>query len=1018
MYKRQSMIKNRFYLEIMALMVILLLFTYYAIYLQTNNTSPKIQQGVLDLTDWDFDKDGIVKLNGQWRFIPGITDQTQQTTQFATVPGKMPLKEKQGAGTYYIKVLLPPNKKHFLGVNVEGVRFSHTFKVNGEVIHQEGQPAETREQYELKNIPYVAFFNVEGREMEIRVQVANFHYYLTGIHLPMYIGNADDINYRQKSLFSLELFVGAMCSVLMILFLTIYSSLIRERSLLIFAIYFVFTSIFILTTSQKPLLQLFPEFPFILYVKIRDFTMYATFFLLTEYVLTLFQQKSKYQFVLRWVGIIYLAYAVVALVGPYEIIGGRGDSILLPMFTVVYSMLVFYTFRRYQRGDASIVSRRELEFFILFLLSIVSIAIASLLYYMNILDSLALAGASYALSIFFILSMFYGKFRDTYLSMVNYAQKLKREDELKDEFLFRTAHELKTPLHGIINLAQLSLDTMHTHDYSTIEKNNRLIKTTALRMSRLVNDLVDFSLIKENKFRIDMKATDVRYCITAVIEVLDYVAREKNIQMTIEVDQHARYVFADEARLIQIIYNLVYNALQHTTEGSIQITTSRAQNEIFIHVKDTGVGIAKENFQRIFEPYERGENRSYDDGLGLGLAISKQLMQQMDGDVFLHWSEVGKGAHFVLTLHPASAHELQHTQETHYIPLNEPMNTEQTLTTKGTILIVDDEPLNREVLKEILKYQDHEIIEAENGEQVFTWIESGKEPDLILLDVMLGDTTGYEVCRKIRENYSLIDIPVLFITVNHSIRDISQAFTVGGNDFLTKPFEAEEVRARVNTLLKMKQLSRQAAENEMAFLQSQIKPHFLFNTLSAIMTFSYEDADKSYSLLESLSTYLRIVFQTSRQTEWIPMTTEYQITKAFVAIQQERYGDRLQVVFDVDDDVLHCFTPPLLLQPLVENAIAHGVLKRMSGGSVHVKIEKNQGGIQVTVQDDGVGMTQDKIAMIFAEQAIGSGVGLANVQKRILRMTKQPLMIDSVENQGTTMSYWIPKMFSQDVKSE
>lgn len=1002
-------VKNKFYWQLLFTICILIVVGISSIYIQNISEDPQVEDGSLDLSNWEFERDGIVELRGQWGFTEGIIEETMNPPfqQLADVPGDMPIAKNKGAGTYHLKVILPSDATQSLAVDVEGVRMSNTILVDGQQIHSEGRPTNKREQYQPRNIPYTAHFMNSGKEFTISFQVANFDYYKTGIHLPIYLGTSDQISKRQTIQIAFEASVAFLVIILAFIFFSVYFSLNKEKVGLILGLYFLIMAIFLATTNQKIILQIFPQSPFLLFVKIRDFMMYISVPLLIYYVTNLFLPSKRKANLFKLLASIYLIYCVVIIIIPYRFIGGAGDSILLPMLYVIYFILPLNVFIKYYRGDTSVLSKRELEYFILFLISEVGTIYSSALYYANVIDHLWLSMISNVLAVIYIVLMFFEKFRKTYFSMEHYAAKLERENRLKDEFLFRTSHELKTPLHGIINLAQLTLDNVQKNDMTVIEKNNLLIKATARRMATIVNDLVDFALIQENKFRIELGETDLLYCVQSVVEVLDFQAREKDIKIHVKISDGARYALVDEARFIQVIYNLVQNSLHHTKNGTITISIRLLQKQIRLTVADTGTGIPASEHATIFEAYEQGSHRLNSGGLGLGLAISKQLVLQMGGKLSLDWSEVGKGSSFSIYVEKAQTHPIESNHEV----LNQITETSigtQPVGTNVTILIVDDEPLNRKILREILKYQNGAILEAENGEQVFQILASNRLPDIILLDVMLEDMTGYEICRKIRENYSLIEIPILFITVNHSIRNISQAFVVGGNDFLTKPFEAEEVRARVNTLLQIKRLSKQATENELAFLQTQIKPHFLFNTLSAIMAFTYEDAEKTRVLLESLSIYLRTVFQTSKQTEWIPLRTEIELTEAFVEIQKARYGERLHVSFDVNRELLDYLTPPLLLQPLVENAIAHGVLKRANGGSVFITIDKKQNGIQVTVKDTGIGISSEKIATIFSEKSAGSGIGLANVQKRIHRLTKQPLIINSIENEGTMISYWIP----------
>lgn len=206
-----------------------------------------------------------------------------------------------------------------------------------------------------------------------------------------------------------------------------------------------------------------------------------------------------------------------------------------------------------------------------------------------------------------------------------------------------------------------------------------------------------------------------------------------------------------------------------------------------------------------------------------------------------------------------------------------------------------------------------------------------------------------------------------------------------------------------------KRLEKEVAETQMAFLQSQIKPHFLYNALSAISAFCYTDGEKAGALIGSLSKYLRIVFHTSPGQELVSLRQEVELVQAYVDIETARYGDRFQVIFDIDRECLDYLTMPLLMQPLVENSIRHGVSKRREGGIVLLAVEEEEQMIHISVRDNGGGIPQEKIDELLRQKSGKIGVGLPNINQRLLHSTKAGLRIESVVGGGTLAEYRIPK---------
>jgi signal transduction histidine kinase len=192
------------------------------------------------------------------------------------------------------------------------------------------------------------------------------------------------------------------------------------------------------------------------------------------------------------------------------------------------------------------------------------------------------------------------------------------------------------------------------------------------------------------------------------------------------------------------------------------------------------------------------------------------------------------------------------------------------------------------------------------------------------------------------------------------------------------------------------------------YLQSQIKPHFLYNALSAIMAFCYTDSEKAGELLNSLSKYLRIVFNTDNRGELVTLQREIELVQSYVDIEQARYGERLQTIFEMDETCLQHKIMPLIIQPLVENAIRHGIMKKAQGGTVRLSVQSKGESMEVTVTDDGVGMSEQKIKEILSRKETVFGVGLANINQRLWHFAEKKLTIESKEEHGTTISFSFP----------
>ncbi|MBK8966095.1 MAG: response regulator [Lewinellaceae bacterium] len=394
-------------------------------------------------------------------------------------------------------------------------------------------------------------------------------------------------------------------------------------------------------------------------------------------------------------------------------------------------------------------------------------------------------------------------------------EQLRNADKLKDQFLANTSHELRTPLNGIIGLSESLLDGIGSFSAEKQREELSLIISSGRRLSSLVNDLLDFSRLKDNDLQLRQTNVDLYALTDVVLQICQPLVQDKDLRLHNQVPAELA-VLADEDRLQQILLNLVGNAIKFTDQGAVTVSAVMqadvAENQVVeIEVRDTGIGIARENQEQIFEAFNQADGsveRQFG-GTGLGLAISKNLIELQGGRIWLR-SEPGQGAAFFFTLpagkkndapKPAAPAEPAHVAPV--IPMPEPRPFEPKHDRHGSIriLIVDDEPINHHVLRNHLEQEPYHITNAWNGEEALRYLETEPSFDLVLLDVMMPRMSGYEVCRRIREKYLPSELPIIMITAKNQVKDLVQGLALGANDYLAKPFSKEEFLARVRTQL-------------------------------------------------------------------------------------------------------------------------------------------------------------------------------------------------------------------------
>jgi two-component system sensor histidine kinase ChiS len=407
---------------------------------------------------------------------------------------------------------------------------------------------------------------------------------------------------------------------------------------------------------------------------------------------------------------------------------------------------------------------------------------------------------------------------------------LQRLDQLKDEFLANTSHELRTPLNGIIGIAESLIDGATGELSQQTNFNLTMIVSSGRRLSSLVNDLLDFSKLRHQNLDLQLKAVDLHAITDLVITLSQPLVGKKNLQLINSVSADLPLVQADENRLQQILHNLVGNAIKFTPAGQVEVLAEAVDLEgeqkfLKVIVSDTGIGISEDKFERIFESFEQAEgttSREYG-GTGLGLAITKQLVELHGGRISVS-SRVHEGSIFSFTL-PISTgikSEIISKPSMRLEPenkVNQPLKPEIELTksinidnknSNISVLIVDDEPINLQVLVNILSLHHYAITQASHGEEALALIQAGYKPDIILLDVMMPKMTGYQVTQKIRERFPTTEVPIILLTAKTQVEDIVIGLNVGANDYLTKPFSKDELLARIANQINM---CRLRAEN-------------------------------------------------------------------------------------------------------------------------------------------------------------------------------------------------------------
>ncbi|WP_042333457.1 hybrid sensor histidine kinase/response regulator [Desulfosporosinus meridiei] len=977
------------------------------------------QQGVLDLRDWDVTSDQVVPLNGQWEFYwnqllkPG--EEPASAVNFIQVPGfwRKTMEARndnaKGAATYRLTIKLMPSSRVY-GLKISNIRMASAIYVNGDKVGGSGQPALSPKDYQSENKPYNVFFSVQGDRAEIMIHAADFENTQGGIPYSIYFGSAQGIH--SLTTHTTLLNVSLIVSLLMLGCYQLGVFIIRreEKGLLYFGLSCIMIAWSFASNGDRILIEHF-NLPTEVYYKIQAVSLYSSLIPMALFIKTMCQELIP-----RWFikSIIYVmgAYSGLVLITPFQWYSNFNlffSCFQIAAYIISIGLLV-YSFWRGRYGE---FNKKSMGLFILALGCYLLCLIDYALYLSSVVPDYKIgyyAILSFCFLVSFIMSY---QFSEAYKTIESMAAELQQADKQKDEFLLQTSHEFQTPLHGIINLSHSMLETQEKLSPDHMQ-NLTLIRDTSRRLSALVHDILDLDKINRNELTVHPAPVDVRVTVSLVFDLLKHLTLAKKIRLVNAVPEDLPLVYADENRLKQIIHNLVGNAMKFTDDGRIALSAQVLENRVKIMVEDTGVGIDSSEWETVFQRFQQAHSPYEYGGTGLGLFICRRLLQMMNGEIYIDWSEPERGTRVAFTLPMAAAgsdHAPAALRPLGQFELDELRGMAELPQGGGpgqfTLLAVDDDPANLQVIARLFANDPYNVLWATKGRDALDLLKNRPDIDLVLLDAMMPRMSGYEVCREIRQQFSLFELPVILLTVRHSPGDIAAGFKAGANDFIIKPFDSLEVKARTETLLHLKRSVKAALKAEMDFLQSQIKPHFLFNALNAIINLCRTDGLRAEKLMTHLSYYLRRCFD-PRTDSFLLLENELLLVEAYVEIEKARFGDRLTVLYDVDPNALQKKILPLTIQPLVENAIRHGVMKQEEGGTVRLTIRLEGDMVQVEVWDNGIGISPQQLETLRhrdSSSAQRQGVGLVNIRRRLLHFCTEELKVTSQEGEGTRVQF-------------
>lgn len=397
-------------------------------------------------------------------------------------------------------------------------------------------------------------------------------------------------------------------------------------------------------------------------------------------------------------------------------------------------------------------------------------------------------------------------------------EKLKAEQAAKEKsrFLANMSHEIRTPINGVVGLTNLLLETELT---SKQKKYLEAIVSSSETLMVVINDILDLSKMDAGKLTFANKPFKIKTTLLQVIEMMDSKAIHKGLELNYsEKNNLPKYLFGDEARLNQIMYNLIGNAIKFTDKGFVSVdveTQFDTENQCYllVTISDSGIGITPEKLKNIFGAFsqvEENDSRKYQ-GTGLGLTISKRLIELQGGELTVK-STFGKGSVFSVKLPFIFSNENQ----------SENKDTKQLKSISNffpglQILLAEDNPINQMVTIDLLSNKGAKIDLAENGQIALDMLEK-KEYDIVLMDMQMPVLDGYKAMQEVRKNEKLKHNKIIALTAHVNETEMKKCYNAGADDYLSKPFKPMELFNKIYSLCNNEEIQEKQSEYDFSKL--------------------------------------------------------------------------------------------------------------------------------------------------------------------------------------------------------
>lgn len=758
---------------------------------QTKNTQPPLaDKGLIDLSKSDLDKTPV-SLAGDWGIYWGQlltkTDSNSVPTAFTyfpnhwnntTINGKK--LSAKGFASHTVRVIVNSKLQQNLAIKLPDTYCSFKLLINGKPFANAGVPgntkATTKEQWleQVVELPSVD-------TLDLILQIANFRHSKGGPYKPILIGDKQILQSDKAAEDGFDLLLAGALLMGGLFFIGLFYFGKHDKVILFFSLFCISYSYRIIGSDNYVLHSLLPNFPWIIGVHLEYLTLFASFIFFMFYTKYLFPEETN-NWLLYTETILAGILCVIVIIFPPSLFTQLINPFLIVMFSIIIHVFYIYiwAYMNKKLGAKYALLSTGILLVIFFLIN---------LKYFNIIQPPRFVLFFGYITFFFLQSLVLS-FRFAFI--LKEAKKQAEQGlKAKNDFLSTMSHEIRTPLNSILGMTNIML--MEKPSDEQKEQLNVLL-FSANNLLSIVNDILDYNKIEAGKIGFESIEMDLKNIAHKLIAGFVILAKDKGVDLRLKIDEQlSTNLIGDPTRISQIMGNLIHNAIKFTKRGFVELRIGVVHKDastirLRVEIEDTGIGIATEKQQMIFDQFTQADNSTSRNfgGTGLGLAISKRLLELQGAQLQLK-SEPEKGSTFFFEINfPIATSKIN---EQPNIQSLAPTEDSKPLTGMS-ILLVEDNEVNILVAKTFLSKWGATVAIAQNGQEAVDLFDPSIH-QIILMDMHMPIMDGYEATQILRDRG--VKTPIIALTASLP-REIEERIKITGiNDIVVKPFIPSEL---------------------------------------------------------------------------------------------------------------------------------------------------------------------------------------------------------------------------------